>query len=328
MPPKAKRVKNSQSYLQRYWLRESNPGSLAGLQKFVKSRKHVGISEAQKALNKLPTFALFRPQKRKQVRRPVVVFEPNSLIQVDIGDFALLRSSNRNISYLFVGIDVFSKKVYYSTLKHKNISDLAVAVEKLIAETKFKVKNIQSDKEPALYSGKLLAIFKKHGINFYSSKSPLKASVIERFLKTIKIRIHRHFREHNTQNWVSIIDKLIKAYNSEVHSSTGYAPIDVKPKHYSEIAQRLYEKIAQRRPKAPKFKVGQAVRISQKRLKTKTFTKSYDIQWSPEIFYIHSVLTRSPVVSYLLRDSENSILTGSFVDQDLREAPNNESDSG
>jgi len=327
MGKQLKRRVNSIKYLQKRYLSAGSVGSLGGIDKFVKHHKHVGIGEAEKALTKLPTFALFRPQKRKQVRRPVIAFAKHYLVQFDLAEFRSLSRSNGGIKYLFCAIDIFSKRVYYSLLKRKDSESIATAIKKLLADAKYKIRNIQSDQEPAAYSSKVLAIFKKHGVNFYSSKSPLKASISERVLLTLKRRIYKWMFENKTKNWVSAIDKIIKAYNSEVHSSTGFAPIDVKPKHYSEIAQRLYEKVANRKTKPPAFKINQAVRISQKRLVTKTFSKSYDLQWSPEIFYINSYHTLKPIVSYILRDSENSVLNGTFVEQDLRLADDNESDS-
>lgn len=314
---KSKKVVN-EKYLQRYYLRPSNPGSLSSVHTFVKNYKQVGLAQAQKSLNKLSTYALYRPLKRKpHIRRPVIVFQPNQLIQVDLAEFSSIKTKNRGYAYLFLGIDVFSKKAYFSLLKHKSTKEIAAAISKLLAETKFKLRNLQSDFEPAIYSKVVQAILKKHKVNFYSTRSKLKANVVERLVKTIKSKIYRLMHENKTQNWFQTVEKVIKSYNESIHSSHGHVPNKIGPKNYSQVFQNLYSRVAQRKRKRPSFVVGQSVRISQPRL---TFSKDSTIHWSPEVFKIHSLHTAIPVVSYLLSDKEDNVLNSSFVEADLQAA--------
>ncbi len=64
----------------------------------------------------------------------------------------------------------------------------------------------------------------------------------------------------------------------------------------------------------PKYKVGQIVRIS--RLK-QVFSKSYDHQYTTELFTIVTVFKRDGIPLYNLKDFKQESVTGSFYEQEL-----------
>ena len=68
--------------------------------------------------------------------------------------------------------------------------------------------------------------------------------------------------------------------------------------------------------KIPKFKINDIVRISLKR--RELFDKpSSNIEWSEELFKIHSV-DKSNVISYKIKDMNNEIIQGIFYEKELQ----------
>ncbi|GFX32826.1 uncharacterized transposon-derived protein F54H12.3 [Trichonephila clavipes] len=68
------------------------------------------------------------------------------------------------------------------------------------------------------------------------------------------------------------------------------------------------------------FKVGDTVRISREKL---NFEKGYTQNWTREIFTIHQILSRNPIV-YRVKDLSGEIIQGTFYPQELQKV----SDSG
>ncbi|GFW21694.1 uncharacterized transposon-derived protein F54H12.3 [Trichonephila clavipes] len=68
------------------------------------------------------------------------------------------------------------------------------------------------------------------------------------------------------------------------------------------------------------FKVGDTVRISREKL---NFEKGYEQNWTREIFTIHQILSRNPIV-YRVKDLSGEIIQGTFYPQELQKV----SDSG
>ena len=64
-------------------------------------------------------------------------------MQVVLIDFSKLKKSNNNISYILVGIDCFSKKIWAFPTKTKTAKEISPVLEKLVQDSK--VKRIQSD---------------------------------------------------------------------------------------------------------------------------------------------------------------------------------------
>ena len=72
----------------------------------------------------------------------------------------------------------------------------------------------------------------------------------------------------------------------------------------------------------PKFKLGDVVRISKKRV---LFDKSYNINWSAEYFVIHSIFPSQPV-TYSLRDLNGEVISGRFYAEEIKKTQLNESE--
>ena len=79
------------------------------------------------------------------------------------------------------------------------------------------------------------------GIHFYTSENEdLKASVVERFNRTLKTKMYRYFTHANTRRYVDVLDDIVHSYNNTYHRSIGMAPVEVGPYNEDEVRARLY----------------------------------------------------------------------------------------
>ena len=184
---------------------------------------------------------------------------------------------------------------------------------------KNKPKFIWSDKEPAFLSKEMQLFFKNNNVKIYHTNSHLKAVVIERFNRSLRELMMKHFVKNNNTIWYNILPKLIKIYNNRYHSTIKMKPIQVNKNNEKYIKENIYT--YNKTSKNPKFKINHLVRISLKR--RDIFDKpSSNIKWSEELFKIHSI-NRSNVITYKIEDLNDEIIEGIFYEKELQKTKDN-----
>ena len=109
-------------------------------------------------------------------------------------------------------------------------------------------------------------------IDIYSTENEEKASVVERWNRTMKEKIFKYFSPNNTREYIDVLDEMVKNYNETVHSTIKMTPVEAsKEKNENKVWLINLCSI----PKAgrdPKYSVGDKVRITKKRLRLKKDT--------------------------------------------------------
>ena len=160
--------------------------------------------------------------------------------------------------------------------------------------------------------------FKDNDVKIYHTNSHLKAVVIERFNRSLRELMMRHFVKNNNTIWYNILPKLIKVYNNRYHSTIKIKSIEVNKNNEKYIKENIYT--YNKTSKNPKFKIGDLVRISLKR--RDIFDKpSGNIKWSEELFKIHSI-NRSNMITYKIKDLNDDIIDDIFYQQELQKTKN------
>ena len=132
---------------------------------------------------------------------------------------------------------------------------------------------VQSDKGTEFLNSTFQSTLRRYGIKFYTSKNEdVKASVAERFNRTLKQKIYRYFTAKRTRRYVDVLTGLVHSYNNNCHRSIGMAPSEVMAANEYQVRARLY-------PPKPKtlnwtFKVGDKVRITTQRRPFKRVTSA------------------------------------------------------
>ena len=156
--------------------------------------------------------------------------------------------------------------------------------------------------------------FKDNNVKIYHTNSHLKAVVIERFNRSLRELMMRHFVKNNNTVWYNILPKLIKVYNNRYHSTIKMSPIKVNKNNEKYIKENIYS--YDKTTKIPRYKINELVRISLKR--RDIFDKpSGNIKWSEELFKIHSI-DRSNVITFRIKDLNGEIIDGIFYQQELQ----------
>ena len=120
--------------------------------------------------------------------------------------------------------------------------------------------------------------------------------------------MYKKFAENNNTIFYNILDKLTNNYNNKYHSTIKMTPIEGSKK----INENIYNFEITKKP--GKFKIGDGVRIS---LEKNIFEKSYETNWTEEIFVIYDI-KYSNVPYHYLKDLNNEKLKGTFYEQQLQ----------
>ena len=154
---------------------------------------------------------------------------------------------------------------------------------------------------------------KGKNINHFSTSGDTKASVVELFNRTLRERLYRHFTIKNTLPFLPVLQDLVLGYNRSYHSSIKMAPGKVTASN-QEVWNNLYAKRLNAKRLKPKFKVNDRVRLNKK---FRTFEKGYLPGWTEEVFIVSRVVPGS-VVTYKIKEMDDTPLEGTFYSQDLQ----------
>eukprot|EP00732_Lithocolla_globosa_P001841 Lithocolla_globosa_v1_NODE_1030_length_2930_cov_412.241391.p3 type:complete len:106 gc:universal NODE_1030_length_2930_cov_412.241391:2875-2558(-) len=93
---------------------------------------------------------------------------------------------------------------------------------------------MQPDDGKEFYNKEFKELFKKHQIELFSTKNETKASIIERFNRTLKNKMYKLFEVNQNFRYIDDLQDLIDNYNNTYHRSIKMKPIDVNEKTEEE----------------------------------------------------------------------------------------------
>ena len=209
-------------------------------------------------------------------------------------------------------VDVFSKYAWVRPLTRKTGVEVEKAFESILKEGR-KPLRLQTDDVKEFYNKTMKAFLRRHNILHFSTKGDTKASVVERFNRTLKERLYRYFTAKNTLDYKSALPDVVRGHNSTPHSSIGLAPDRVTLSNSAKVWETLYGKrLKKTQPVA--LQQGDRVRLNKKFC---TFKKGYLPGWTEEVFIVDKVKP-GPVPTYKITEWDGSPLEGTFYNQDLQ----------
>lgn len=222
--------------------------------------------------------------------------------------------SNRGYKYLLTLIDTFSKMAFAEALKTKSAHEVAEALEKILSSYKYirGTKFLVTDEGTEFYNKPVQNVLRKFGIKHYSVHSKIKASIIERYNRTMKEMMWRHFGFTGQYNFIDTYKDIVKTYNNKKHRTIGMAPSKVNLKNQHLLQNTVYKTI-KFKPKTD-LKLGDHVRISDI---SGTFRRGYETRWSVAIFRIVKIKPTNPV-TFLIKDFWGNTLDKSYYRQELQ----------
>ena len=245
--------------------------------------------------NKILSEELHKPKRKNFPRRKIIVNHIDEIFAADLVEMQKFAKLNKGYRYLLTCIDIFSKYSWVIPLKDKKGINVKNVLQKIFKERS--PKFLWTDKGTEFYNKQVQDLLNENNIKLYSTNnSEIKSSVIERFNRTFKNMMYKKFTENNNTIFYNIIDDLVNEYNNKYHSTIKMSPIEGSKKINEKKIRIIYNFDKTKKP--GKFKIGDRVRLS---LEKNIFEKSYETNWTEEIFEIYDI-KYSNVPYYYLKD--------------------------
>ena len=188
-----------------------------------------------------------------------------------------------------------------------------------------KPDRLQTDKGSEFLNRTFQKFLKQQRIHFFVSQNEdIKASIVERFNRTLKEKLWRYFTYKNTLTYTGVLNDVVSSYNHSYHRSIKARPVDVNVSNQESVWQTLYASSDNKKKKKKKKKkereekrrlnAGDIIRISKSR---RAFKKGYLPSWTEELFTVSRVQKTSPV-TYVLKDASGEELEGSFYEEEIQ----------
>jgi transposase InsO family protein len=266
-----------------------------------KGYKKIKLKQVKDWLEKQETYTLHKPAAKRYPRNRVIVGGKDDQFQADLVDLSSLSEYNKGYRYLLTVIDILSKYAFAIPLKTKTAGELKEAFIKIF-KTKRIPKKLQSDHGTEFLNRTLQSYLKSKNVHFFATNSENKASVIERFNRTLKTKMFRYFTYKNTWNYIDVLPAMLKSYNNSYHRSIKMKPSQVNKKNESTVWDTLYGQSFSKPIVRFQFNVNDRVRVSRYK---RIFSKGYERNWSIEIFIISERLPRRPPVYRPIKKVKN-----------------------
>ena len=191
------------------------PGSYSGV---GATRRYSGRSRRDVVafLSGQDGYTLHKPIKSRFRRRKVYSKGIADLVQADLVDVSNIARHNGGHRYLLTAIDVFSKRAWAIPLKTKAGREVASAFERILGDVRFNM--VQTDKGTEFMNVHFQRLMNERDVHHYTSENEdIKASVVERFNRTLRDRMYRYFSAHQTRRYLDVLDDLVHSYNNTRH---------------------------------------------------------------------------------------------------------------
>ena len=134
------------------------------------------------------TYTLHKPVRYNFPRNRVIVTEIGGQWQADLVDISSLARFNKGFKFLLTCIDLFSKFAWVVPLKNKTGESLVNGFQSILDLGRSPEKP-QTDKGTEFLNRNFQSFLKEKNIHSFTTNSELKASVVERFNRTLKTRM-------------------------------------------------------------------------------------------------------------------------------------------
>lgn len=261
---------------------------------------------------------LYRGARKNYRRRKIELRGLFDIMQIDLMDVSSLAPSNRGLKFILVAINCLSKRGFAEGLKDKRGPTVTAAMSKILQRCGGKFKNVWSDGGGEFLNAHFKKLMREHNINHYSTFSSKKASIVERWIRTLKMALYKSFQVRGSFNWVDHLDKVVDDYNNKVHSTIGMKPALVRKKHETFLLKKTgnFGKCQYKSVSRAGLRIGDFVRISKYK---QVFDKSYFPSWSAEVYVIAKILkSRTGPPIFYVNDLNKKPILGGFYKEELQ----------
>ena len=139
--------------------------------------------------------------------------------------------------------------------KKKQGQELVKAFQTILASGR-KPSKLQTDQGTEFLNRVFQKFLRENKIEFFTVKSALKASVVERFNRTFKNKMYKFFTAKNTLTYIDVLPQSVRSYNNTYHRSIKMKPSQVTKANEAKVWDTLYGSDVLKRIRF-KFQVGE-----------------------------------------------------------------------
>lgn len=304
-------------HLEKLYYNLSQPSAYAGAHKIIraaKKNKNYSNEKVIKWLEAQDAYTLHKQVYKKYPRRTYNVNNKDDVWECDLADFRNVQEYNNGFQYVLLCIDVLSKFVFAEPVRNKTAASISEGFKSILRRSNGRVPIcFRSDRGKEFTAALFQSALREREITFRECKNDVKASCIERFIRTLKQLMYRYFTHQGTKRYIDVLQQIVDTYNATPHSATRLRPCDVDF-HNAKLARLNIMKRHRPPHKSRKYQIDDFVRISKIR---SVFSKGYVGGWSNEIFKIVRISeSRDPVV-YYLEDLDGEPIDTFFYEEEL-----------
>ena len=95
---------------------------------------------------------------------------------------------------------------------------------------------LQTDKGTTFLNRSLQELLNENGVHHFATHNgETKASIVERFNRTLKTRMWRYFTKAQSVRYVDVLQAFMRSYNDTYHRSIGLAPSEVTSTNHEAV---------------------------------------------------------------------------------------------
>ena len=130
---------------------------------------------------------------------------------------------------------------------------LLTLFEKIFNESNRKLKKIWVDKGCEFYNKSMKSWLQDNDIETYSTHNEENSVVAERFLRSLKNKIHKYMTSISKKVYIDKLADIVNKYNNTYYRTIKLKPVDVKSSTYIDFNKENNEE-------DPKLEVGDHIR--------------------------------------------------------------------
>lgn len=262
---------------------------------------------------------LHRPARVRYKRRRVVTRALDDLWQADLCEMGNIARYNKGNKFILTVIDTHSKYAFAEPVLNKSGARVTSSFENVLKRAGALARKrggrgaptlLQTDKGKEFYNAHFTRLLKRYGIRHYSTHSNVKASIAERFNRTLKTRLYREFSARGSYRWLDILQDIVLDYNETKHRTIGRRPASV-----TTTTRLPPPPLKMADPRRHTLRIGDIVRISKEKT---IFKKGYLPSWSTELFKVRKIRMTSDPVVLELSDMSGEPIAGSFYLEEVQ----------